>query len=80
MRRILLTAAVLALAACTDGRDAYERPDTIGPVTPTPVSFTGFVEEQFANTADDTDPVELNDIGFNFDSQDNPTAFDDLLQ
>lgn len=43
-------------------------------------SFTGFVETQFAVTADDTDPIPIESLDFDFDDQGDPGAFDTLLE
>jgi hypothetical protein len=65
---ILLT----ALTAC--GSD-NKRPAVVDPQT----EFKGFIEQQFAQTADTTDPLELDELEFRFPAQDDPAAFDSLL-
>lgn len=81
---IILTLGAFGIAACGSSGDSGSSPPTIPPITPPPVepptSFTQFVKDQFAGTADNTDPVEINDVDFDFDNADNPQAFDDLLQ
>lgn len=78
---MLAMAASMAVAGC--GSDSL--PPPIEPMTPSPppppaaVDFTGFVIEQFAETADDTDPVLVDDTDFEFNDQDNPDAFAELL-
>lgn len=46
---------------------------------PQPVDFTTFVGEQFAMTADDSDPQPVDDVDFEFNDQDDPAAFENLL-
>lgn len=76
---MLAMAASMAVAGC--GSDSL--PPPIEPMPPPPppaaVDFTGFVIEQFAATADDTDPVAVDDMDFEFNDQDNPDAFAELL-
>jgi anti-sigma-K factor RskA len=68
-------AAVAALvAACGHNDDnAYTPP----PVN-TEVPFTIFAQQAFQNAANST-PVAINNINFDFDSNDDPTAFDNLI-
>ena len=72
MKRLLLLFAALAVAGCSGGTD---------PAAPAPqgADFAGFVQDQFAATADDTDPVDINGIDFVGLDDDNPNAFDNLL-
>lgn len=78
LRHFLTGAAVsLVLAAC--GSDNSRPVVDLDPPPPPPVSFTTFVKDRFAATADNTDPVLVDTIDFAFDSDDDPTAFDDLL-
>lgn len=49
------------------------------PPPPAPTEFTTFVKDQFANTSDMTDPVQVDDEDFAFSDDDDPNAFDDLL-
>ncbi|WP_286803749.1 hypothetical protein [Marinobacter sp. UBA2498] len=44
------------------------------------VDFTTFVKTQFARTSDDAQPANVNGIDLSFNDQNNPQAFDDLLQ
>ena len=82
LRLTTLTAVVFLTAAC--GSSSVDVPVPVAP-TPTPpptsskVSFIGFVSDQFANTDDTAEPVEINDIDFEFDANDNPQAFNRLL-
>lgn len=50
------------------------------PPPPAPTDFTTFVKDQFATTSDSTDPVEVDDEDYAFQDDENPNAFDDLLQ
>jgi hypothetical protein len=70
-------AAVLAgLAGCGGGGGAET---TVPPVpTPSQTQFSVFVEQTFANSANST-PVSLDGITFDFDANENPTAFDSLV-
>lgn len=42
--------------------------------------FTGFVIGLFDTTADDTDPAQINELDISFADQENPAAFDELLE
>lgn len=45
------------------------------------VDFSGFVRDQFAIANPDTsDPVPVDDMDFEFNSQDDPAAFDDMFE
>jgi hypothetical protein len=44
----------------------------------TEVPFTVFAQQAFTNPANST-PVTINNINFTFDSNDDPTAFDNLI-
>ena len=48
------------------------------PPPPPPTSFNQVVLDEFANTADDTDPRPVDVLDLEFD--DDPAAFDSLLQ
>lgn len=82
----VLTLSALGIAACgSSNTDTLAPPEPVAPQPqppqpPQPQSYTLFVKDQFANTSDNTDPVEINDIEFNFDNSDNPRAYDDLLR
>ena len=79
--RNLLFAGVLAIgaAACSSGADDLTPVIPDPPPPPPPVVFTDFVKGQFDATADNTDPVAVDDEEFAFDDLDNPAAYDDLL-
>lgn len=76
----LLLAAGFALVGCGSSSDA---PPPVDPPPPPPpptvVDFSQFVRDQFAATADDTDPVSIDETEFSFADMDNPDALDDLL-
>ena len=75
---ILLAAFGIALAACGGGYDA-PAPQEPPPPPPAAVNFTTFVNDQFAATADDTDPAAVDETDFEFMDDENPDAFSDLL-
>ena len=85
MHRYLLTALMaMLLSGCNvfdDDDDNAPPPDDGGMPPPMEsVDFTGFVIDLVQNgTADDTEPVEINDIDFAFDDNDEPAAFDALF-
>lgn len=77
---ILASLGVIGLAGCDNDDDD---PQLGGPPSPPAppaagVEFSQFVKDQFAATADDTDPVPVDDTDFEF--SDDPTAYDDLFQ
>lgn len=76
-----LVFGVIALAGCDSDSDLAPQQPAPPPAPPPPetVSYTQFVVDQFAATADDTDPVSIEGTDFDFDSEDDPGAFDDLL-
>lgn len=80
----LLACGSIGLAACgsnnADSIPPFEPPPPAPPPPPQPQSFTLFVKDLFMDTADNTDPVEINDLDINFDNLDNPRAYDDLLR
>jgi hypothetical protein len=78
----LLAGLLLAVAGCDS--NSYGGSSTMPPPPPPPpppqaTDFAGFVKDQFAATADDTDPVDVDDEDFAFSDQDDAAAFDDLL-
>jgi ABC-type sugar transport system substrate-binding protein len=76
----LLSAAGVAAAVIT-GCDSGATTHTV-PVATTPpnatIDFTVFATQAFSNSANST-PVAINKLSFNFDSNDDPTAFDALI-
>ncbi|MEQ8205529.1 MAG: hypothetical protein RIA65_05080 [Woeseia sp.] len=73
------TLVLLVLAGCGSSRD---RGMVIvpPPPPPPPTEFTTFVKAQFAATSDTTDPEDVDSEDFAFSANDDPTAFDDILQ
>lgn len=81
-RTLLGAIAALALGGCSSSGDdpVAVAPPPPPPPPPAPTEFTTFVKDQFANTSDMTDPVDVNNEDLAFSDNDDPTAFDDLLQ
>jgi hypothetical protein len=85
MKMIRLRVAVLVLtvgiAAAGCGSSSNPPPPGNPPPSPPPpaVDFTAFVNDRFAATADDSDPEAVDETDFEFNDQDNPDAFSDLL-
>ena len=81
-RTLLSTMLALALGACGSSGDdpVVVVPPPPPPPPPAPTNFTTFVKDQFANTSDMTDPEAVDDEDFAFSDNDDPTAYDDLLQ
>lgn len=70
----VLCAATLLLGGCFNGSDSnVSQPDPA-------VDFTAFVKAQFDRTGDTTAPASVNNVDLSFNDQNNPQAFDDLLQ
>lgn len=65
---------VLGAAGCNDDDDDNNNPP---PPPPPESTFNLFVLEQFADTANDTEPAETNDRAFTF--SENPNAFNSLF-
>jgi len=71
-----VSATATLLAACNDG--------TTGPAASAPppasttIDFSIFAQQAFSNSANST-PVPINSLTFNFDVNDNPTAFNALI-
>ncbi|MEX2473659.1 hypothetical protein [Marinobacter sp.] len=71
MLRIALTVlTALVLAGCSDSSSR-------APVLA--VDFTTFVKGEIENTEDDREAVNINQLEFSFNDQDNEQAFDDLF-
>ncbi|MGM0768138.1 MAG: hypothetical protein ACQEV6_08935 [Pseudomonadota bacterium] len=64
--------AALVLAGCSDSSSRNRAPDLA-------VDFTTFVKTEIDNTEDDRDAVNINQVEFSFNDQDNEQAFDDLF-
>ncbi len=67
-------AAVLVLAGCSDSNNFSQAPQD-----ELPVDFTAFVKTEVQKQAVDLEPVNINDLEFSFNDQDNEQAFDDLF-
>ncbi|HAN27159.1 MAG TPA: hypothetical protein DCP75_05470 [Haliea salexigens] len=81
---LLAFVACTAITGCSDSDTMA--PPVVAPPTPEPppeppaaIGFTDFVTDQFAATADTTDPEQVDDKDFTFDDEDNPDAFSGLL-
>ncbi len=75
-RLLAVTSLVTAaLAACHDNNSASSPP--VPPPTQT-TEFSTFAEQAFAQSANST-PVSLDNVTFNYDVNDDPTAFDSLI-
>jgi hypothetical protein len=74
--RLLAAAGGLAalVAACNNDNDNTYTPPPVN----TQVPFTAFAQQAFTNPANST-PVAVNNINFVFDSNDDPTAFANLI-
>jgi hypothetical protein len=69
------SAALAFLAGCGGNGGA----STVPPVPPpSQTQFSVFAEQTFANSANSS-PVSLDGITFDFDADENPTAFDSLV-
>lgn len=84
----LLVVGGLSLSGCGGGDSEFPRVDPAPPppaqpappAEPAQVGFTDFVRDQFAMTeADASEPVAVDELDFEFDDQDDPDAFSDLL-
>lgn len=76
----LIAIAALGVSACSSGSSSS--PPFVEPPPPPPPAatvFTSFVQDQFAATSDSTDPVDVDEVEFDFANED-PTAYDNLLQ
>ena len=63
----------LALAGCSDSNNSRaDRPDL-------PVDFTTFVKAEIDKTSDSREAVNINDLEFSFNDQNNEQAFDGLF-
>lgn len=71
--------AVLALTGCFGGSGGSDS-DSDPQQPAMSVDFTTFVAGEFADPNPDREPTKLNATTFSFNDQDNPQAFDDLLQ
>jgi hypothetical protein len=85
VKKIRLKVAVLVVtggivaAGCGSSSSPPPPGDPPPPPPPAAVDFTVFVKDRFAATADDSDPEAVDETVFEFNDQDNPDAFSDLL-
>lgn len=70
----LICVLALVLGGCSGGGDAV-----VAPPQGNQVDFFQFVQNQVAATADDTDPVEINDLDFLGADVEDESAFQNLL-
>jgi hypothetical protein len=75
----LAVAIGLALSAC--GGSSYRIPSMQQPPPPVQTNFTTFTQAQFgtAFTTEDSVPVEVESTDFAFTDDDNPAAFDVII-
>lgn len=79
MNKLFITmSAVMLLAACSDSDPTVV---VVPPPEPPPsaLDYTTFVKSQIADTSDTREPVEINDLEFDFGDLENPAAYDDLF-
>jgi hypothetical protein len=71
--------ATLLLAGCGGGGgyNSGSSPAPQQPAPPTPTVFGAFVKTQLSQTSDSSEPVDVNEVQFQFDEDE--TAFDDVL-
>lgn len=73
-RSLQLSVAVLltlSLAGCFNGGGSSSNSSQ--------ADFTDFVKAEIDNTANDREPVQINNVEFTFNDQDNEQAYDDLF-
>ena len=79
---LVIFAGIAAMLSACGGSGSSSGPVFVPPPPPPPppaqTAFSQFVQDQFAATADDTEPEPVDDVDFAFDED--PTAFDSLLQ
>jgi hypothetical protein len=80
-RKCRLTASALlaaAVAGCNGGSNGAAPTTPPTPPAPQTTAFSAFTKSVFAQSADST-PQSLDNVTFDFDVDDDPTAFDGLL-
>lgn len=77
LARVLAVTSLVtaALAACHSDNGAGSPP---APPPTQSIDFSTFAEQAFAQSADST-PASLDNVTFNYDVNDDPTAFDSLI-
>lgn len=78
-RKMLTGAALLALTGLTGCFDSSSSNNSQTPRDELPIDFTAFVKNEVQKQAVDLEAVNINDLEFNFNDQDNEQAFDDLF-
>lgn len=73
LKIVALLALGLTLAGCSDSSNNRGQGLKIS------VDFTTFVQNEIKRTADDREPVNINNLEFSFNDQDNEQAFDNLF-
>lgn len=73
LKIVALLALGLMLAGCSDSSNNRGQGLKIS------VDFTTFVQNEIQRTADDREPVNINNLEFSFNDQDNEQAFDNLF-
>ncbi|WP_342631619.1 hypothetical protein [Marinobacter alkaliphilus] len=73
LKIVALLALGLTLAGCSDSSNNRGQGLKIS------VDFTTFVQNEIRRTADDREPVNINNLEFSFNDQDNEQAFDNLF-
>lgn len=68
-KRLMMSVMMLLLAACGGGNSADN--------TPQQTSYTDFILFEINNTAESDEPVEINDVVFQFDED--AAQFDSVL-
>ena len=69
----MVLVSTLALAGCSDSNFSRAPQENL------PVDFTTFVKTEVQKQAVDLEPVDINNVEFSFNDQDNEQAFDDLF-
>ena len=76
--RALAACAALMLGACSSDSGGSAPPAQVPP-PPAQISFSEFVADLFGATSDTAEPAPVDNVDFSFDDNENPSAFDTLL-
>ncbi len=76
-RRFLAAASFAAAMTGCGGGNSVSVPETTVPPSASNIDFSTYANQAFSNSANST-PVSVN-YTFNFDANDDPTAFDELI-
>ncbi|MEE3319989.1 MAG: hypothetical protein VX258_04785 [Pseudomonadota bacterium] len=71
---LMVLSSALALSAC-GGDDNDRRPVQVQPA----INYTAFVKVQLANSRDDRDPVQINNLRLIDYDRNDPEAYDSVL-